>query len=80
MGLSTAQSVRLLKHLEMSPVPGQGCPRQAVRRASRYLLDGHSVQADHFLWFGDWTRGVALTALTHGVVAPGVHFIVYTVV
>lgn len=48
-----------------------------MRRAGRDLLDGDSVQADNLLGFGDGPCGVALATLAHGVVAPGVHFVVW---
>lgn len=49
-----------------------------MRRAGRDLLDGDSVQADNLLGFGDGPGRVALAALSHRVVAPGVHFVIWT--
>lgn len=57
------------------PVGWNRRPSQAVRRASSDLLDRHPLETEHFLGFGNRCGSVALPTLAHGVVPPGIHFI-----
>lgn len=59
------------------PVSRNCGPGQAMRRAGGDLLDGHPLQSKHLLGPGDGRRRVTLATLSHSVVAPGVHLILW---